>query len=980
MRGIPQDFNRIVANAKALSDNRSYRANDVWRAIKDIEILKEQPYIKNVDSAQAEFDRALSMYYQATKSINDGSIRNFDQEKSALDIAANAMEKALNDYVGESHKSDVGIKVEPSWHEDDLDRDLKKIVYLSPYDAPDPRASEGRYRGGQATPAERPAENGYGWELWMTFNDDPDTIYIIGRIKDSFNTYEDAISFIQRYYPSFSMELNKESFSDRLFNGTSATPQLEGKNPRYIYRSYPSKAILISPPSDRLLSENSFIENYDKDLDGLLEDLRRNTIRLSIMFRKPIEALSGMSEVRKSLSKWLDTYLIVNSYSPKMLPAIKRSTIQIRKLKQKLDAIPDGHWIPSKALTDQNAKAWVDFWVKAIDQIKHAQSVLGNHLNNQSSKNVVQVVSAPSPAQYPSPSEAIYTSKGTQFKTIKSAIVGALKDSAIELYKIATSDHVIYDVDPVLDNLNKVIALKESMLDDSDYFQNDADKDRFRKQIKFAKDLEADLESGYAEIGYVPDDIHRLLESFADDEISQARKIIQSSTKFYVLESIAGWIKNVVGTIVGVIRVFTKIFGDILKAFSYLLYQKSLIFVWQMKDALQPYVDRLDEAFKDYQKSISQFRESKRLREIGEEINLSGKRAKVALSELQKLGNDRAISRDVFKRVVKLIVPNIADNQSLKDALEEAAAGEVSKVGNVPMDEAENFVMTGDIPDSVIRDIESAFNDAGIEIEGHRIRDIDALFHNMDIPDEDEIKKLYNQWNNFEKIETPDVPMENRTPINDSEIDKMFDQKKALVRQNILYVLLADTTYDLLLKFIESHPSTDIAKKFDSLMTESMHKYQGTMDAEPALEALIDKNKGYTNIGYFDSILRDARSKFDDDKALQRGEYIYNRMSAFIKEATKPKESQSNEFRRVFADVIGGTGKPSDSGEKRAHYYANQYSSFLSMGIQNDFSAITDEVIRYLAENFISNLSDKDWEYLITWIDEHKLLDFSNLR
>ena len=74
------------------------------------------------------------------------------------------------------------------------------------------------YADGIASGSVRPAQFGNGWEAWVSFKNDPWTIWIIGRTGNAFNTDKDIIDYVRQYLPNTRYMGNNIPFAREISN------------------------------------------------------------------------------------------------------------------------------------------------------------------------------------------------------------------------------------------------------------------------------------------------------------------------------------------------------------------------------------------------------------------------------------------------------------------------------------------------------------------------------------------------------------------------------------------------------------------------------------------------------------------------------------------------------------------------------------------------------------------------------------------
>lgn len=246
MQVIPQEFESIVQTSKRFQGGRNCPPIEVWKMVASLDKLQTRPYIEAqpvvkqlLASASKGYQTALESAYNRTKFRQEDTTRLFLK-------ATETVQKAFNEYCSKKDLTVTNTNATPI-PTDVLTTADEVHKFLAPYfgdisnQVPRPvrfvEKSESQpviYNTGIGSGNVRPAQFGNGWEAWFSFVERPDTIWIIGRTGNAFNSNKDIVNFIRQYFPNVSYLNNTIAFAREiarlmsLRNNQSTFPQNVG--------------------------------------------------------------------------------------------------------------------------------------------------------------------------------------------------------------------------------------------------------------------------------------------------------------------------------------------------------------------------------------------------------------------------------------------------------------------------------------------------------------------------------------------------------------------------------------------------------------------------------------------------------------------------------------------------------------------------------------------------------------------------------
>jgi hypothetical protein len=214
MHVIPQEFESVLQTSQRYKSGINCPPNEAWKMIASIDKLKTRPYLEGNDVVLDLLTRASKAYQTGLEiSSNRSSYKASDVTRQFMQ-ASDLVLNAFNAY-SSSKQLQVTNQNAVDTTPDLLSTASTVNDFMTPYYGDQSNKVQRCvrfvekidtmpvvYLEGAITCNPRPAQFGKGLEAWMSFKKQPNTIWIVGRTGNAFDSNKDVIDFIRQYFPN----------------------------------------------------------------------------------------------------------------------------------------------------------------------------------------------------------------------------------------------------------------------------------------------------------------------------------------------------------------------------------------------------------------------------------------------------------------------------------------------------------------------------------------------------------------------------------------------------------------------------------------------------------------------------------------------------------------------------------------------------------------------------------------------------------
>lgn len=227
---IPQEFEAVLLTSQRYKSGQNFSPTDIWKQITSIKKLQSRPYMSNEIKVKTYLDEAVKSYQLAIEVYNKRGAFKASDITRAFIKAQSLIQDAFTAYAASKQipaTNTNAVNTTP----DILTTANEVNNFLSPYygDISNKVQRYVRfvektdtmptiYAEGIVSCSSRPAQFGNGWEAWVSFKNNPWTIWIIGRTGNSFNTDKDIIDYARQHLPNTRYMGNNILFAREISN------------------------------------------------------------------------------------------------------------------------------------------------------------------------------------------------------------------------------------------------------------------------------------------------------------------------------------------------------------------------------------------------------------------------------------------------------------------------------------------------------------------------------------------------------------------------------------------------------------------------------------------------------------------------------------------------------------------------------------------------------------------------------------------